>query len=141
VVGVWPGFFGRELDSPATVPPPPPGTARPPPTGATAPNAGVASRSPAGGASVTRLVPGILNGRAPSSSGEDEKDPRAMEAGPAYRSDVLRHRTAIQPPKVPRLLVPKKVSIRDTHRVRAAGLTRSAKCSTTIRGVTSGGAK
>jgi len=55
-----------------------------------------------------------------------------MEAGPAYRSDVLRHRTAIQPTRVPRLLVAKEVSIRDTHRVRAAGLTRNDKCSTTI---------
>ena len=132
MVGVRPGSSGREFDSPATVPPPPPGTALPPPTRATAPNAGVAPRSFAGGASVTRLVPGISNGGAPPSSGEDEEDPRAMEAGPAYRSDVLRHRTAIQPTRVPRLLVPKEVSIRDTHRVRAAGLTQSDKCSTTI---------
>jgi len=132
VVGVRPEFSGGEFDSPATVPPPPTGTALPPPTGATAPKAGVAPGSPAGGASVTRLVPGISNGGALPSSGEIEEDPRAMEAGPAYRSDVLRHRTAIQPTRVPRLLVPKEVSIRDTHGVRTADLTRSAKCSTTI---------
>ena len=127
MVGVRPGSSGGEFDSPATVPPPPTGTALPPPTGATAPKAGVAPGSPAGGASVTRLVPGISNGGAPPSSGEDEEDPRAMEAGPAYRSDVLRHRTAIQPTRVPRFLVPKEVSIRDTHGVRTAGLTRRAK--------------
>ena len=132
MVGVRPGSSGGEFDSPATVPPPPTGTALPPPTGATAPKAGVALGSPAGGASVTRLVPGISNGGAPPSSGEDEEDPRAMEAGPAYRSDVPCHRTAIQPTRVPRLLVPKEVSIYDTHGVRTASLTRSAKCSTTI---------
>jgi len=38
-------------------------------------------------------------------------------------------------------LIPKEVSNRNTHRVHAAGLTRSAKCSTTIRGVTSVGGK
>jgi len=69
VVGVRPGSSGRQFDSPATVPPPAPGTALPPTTRATAPNAGVAPRSPAGGASVTRLVPGISNGGAPPSSG------------------------------------------------------------------------
>ena len=89
MVGVRPGSSGGEFDSPATVPPPPTGTALPPPTGATAPKTGVAPGSPAGGASVTRLVPGISNGGAPPSSGEGEEDPRAMEAGPAYRSDVL----------------------------------------------------
>jgi len=132
VVGVRPGSSGDEFDTPATVPPPATGTALPPPTGATAPKACVAPGSPAGGVSVTRQVPGISNGGAPPSSGEDEEDPRAMEAGPAYRSDVLRHRTAIQPTKVPRLLVPKEDAIRDTHGVRTAGLTRSAKCSTSI---------
>jgi len=141
VVGLRPGSSGGEFDSPATVPPPPTGTAVPPATGAMALKAGVAPGSAAGNASVTRLVPGISNGGAPQSSGEDEKDPRAMEAGPAYQSDVLRHRIAIQPTRVPRLLVPKEVSIRDTHGVRTAGLTWSAKCSTTIEGVTSRGGK
>jgi len=41
-----------------------------------------------------------------------------MKAGPAYRTDVLCHRTTIQPTRDPRLLVPKEVSIRDTPRVR-----------------------
>jgi len=141
VVGVRPGSSGREFDSPATVPPPPPGTALPPPTRATAPNAGAAPGSPAGDASVTGLVPGISNGGAPPSSGEDEEDPPAMEAEPAYLSDVLRQRTAIQPTRVPRLLVTKEVPICDTHSVRAASLTRSAKCSTKIKGVTSDGGK
>jgi len=102
VVGVPPGSSGGEFDSPATVPPPPTGTALPPPTRATAPNARSVPGSPAGGASVTRLLPGISNGGAPPSSGEDEQDPRAMEAGPAYRSVVLGDRTAIQPTGVPR---------------------------------------
>jgi len=102
VVGVRPGFSGGEFDSPATVPPPPAGSALRPPGRATAPNARRAPRSPAGGVSVTRLVPGISNGGAPPSSGEDEEDPRTMAAGPAYRSVVLGHRTAIQPTGVPR---------------------------------------
>jgi len=101
VVGVRPGSSGGEFDSPATVPPPPTGTALSRPTRATAPNGCRAPGSPAGGASVTRLVPGISNGGAPPSSEKDEEDPRAMEAGPAYRSGVLGHRTAIQPTKVP----------------------------------------
>jgi len=108
VVGVRPGSSGGEVDSTATVPPPPTGTALPPATGAAAPKAGVAPGYPAGGASVTRLVPGISNGGTPPSSGEDEIDPRAMKAGSAYRSGVLRHRTAIQPTKIPRLLVSKR---------------------------------
>jgi len=141
VVGVRPVSSGGEFDSPATVPLPPTGTALPPPTGATAPKAGVAPGYPAGGASVTRLVPGISNEGAPPSTKEDEEDPRAMEAGPANRSDVLRQRTAIQSTRVPRLLVPKEVSIRNTHGVRTAGLTRSTKCSTKIYGVTSRGGK
>jgi len=132
VVGVRPGSSGGEFDSPVTVPPPPTATALPPPTGAMAPKAGVAPGSHSGGVSVTRLVPGTSNGGAPPSSGKDEEDPRAMEAGPAWRSDVLCHRIAIQPTRVPRLLVPKEMSIRDTHGVRTAGLTRSAKCRTTI---------
>jgi len=103
VVGVRPGSAGGESDSPATVPPTPTGTALPPPTGATSPKAGVFPGSPACGASVTRLVPSISNGDAPPSCGGDEEDPRAMEAGPAYRLDVLGHRTAIQPTRVPRL--------------------------------------
>jgi len=102
VVGVRPGSSGGEFDSPATVPPPPTGTALTPPTRATAPNARSAPGSPACGASVTLLVPGISTGGAPPSSGEDEEDPPAMEAGPAYRSEVLGHRTAIQPTGVPR---------------------------------------
>jgi len=141
VVGVRPGSSGGEIDSPATAQQPPTGTALPPPTAATAPKAGVAPGSPAGGASVTRLVPDISNGGAPPSSGEDEEDPRAMEAGPAYRSEILRHRAATQQTRVLRLLVPKEESIRDTHGVRTAGLTRSAKCSTTIQGATSEGGK
>jgi len=108
VVGVRPGSTGKESDSPATVPPPPTGTALPPPTGATSTKAGVVSGSAACGASVTRLVPNISNGGAPPSCGEDEEDSRAMEAGPAYRSDVLGHRTAIQPTRVPRLWYRKK---------------------------------
>jgi len=127
VLGVRLGSSGGEFDSAATVPPPPTGTALSPPTGATAPKAGVAPGSPAGGASITRLVPDISNGGEAPSSGEDEEDPRAMTAGPAYRSDVPCHRTAIQPTRVPRLLVPKEVSIRGTQGVRTAGLTRSAK--------------
>jgi len=103
VVGVRLGSSGEEFDSPAIVPPPPTGTALPPPTRATAPNARRAPGSPAGGASVTRQVPGISNRGAPPSSGEDEEDPRAMEAGPSYRSDVLGHRTAIQPTGSPDL--------------------------------------
>jgi len=102
VVGVRPGSSGGEFDSPATVPPPPTGTALPPPTRTTAPNARSVPGSPAGDASVTRLVPGISNGGAASSIGEDEEDPRAMEAGPAYRSVVLGDGTAIQPTGVPR---------------------------------------
>jgi len=95
VVGVRPGSSGGEFDSPATAPPPPAGTAIPPLTRATEPNARRAPGSPAGGASVTRIVRGISNGGAPPSSEEDEEDPRAMEAGPANRSDVLGHCTAI----------------------------------------------
>jgi len=53
-------------------------------------------------------VPNISNGGAPPSCGEDEEDSRAMEAGPAYRSDVLGHRTAIRPTRVPRLWYRKK---------------------------------
>jgi len=102
VVGVRPGSSGGKFYSPATVPPPPAGTALPPPTRATAADARSAPGSPAGGASVNRLVPGISNGGAPPSSGEDEEDPRAMEAGPAYRSVVLGDRTAIQPTGFPR---------------------------------------
>jgi len=97
VVGVRPGSSGEEFDSPATVPPPPTGTALPPPTRATAPNARRAPGSPAGGTFVTRPVTGISNGGAPPSSGEDEEDPRAMEAGPTDRSVLLGHRAAIQP--------------------------------------------
>jgi len=44
----------------------------------------------------------------PASSGENGEDPRAMEAGPAYRLDVLGHRTAIQSAKGPRLWYQKK---------------------------------
>jgi len=84
VVGVRLGSLGVEFDPPATVPPPPTRTALPPPTGATAPKAGIAPGSPAGGASVTWLVPGISNGGAPPSSEEDKEDPQTMEAGPAY---------------------------------------------------------
>jgi len=65
VVGVRPGSSSWEFESPATVPPPPTGTALPPPTRATAANARRAPGSAAGGASVTRLVPGISNGGAP----------------------------------------------------------------------------
>jgi len=103
VVGVRPGSSGEEFDSPGTVPPPPIGTALPPPATDTAPNASVAPWSPAGGVSVTLLLPGISNGRAPPSIGEDEQDPRAMNAWPAYRSDVLCRRVATQPTSVPRL--------------------------------------
>ena len=102
MVGVRPGSSGEEFDSPATVPPPPTGTALPPPTRATAPNARRAPGSPAGGTFVTRPVTGISNGGAPPSSGEDEEDPRSMEARPAYRSDFLDQRTAVQPTRVPR---------------------------------------
>ena len=102
MVGVRPGSSGGEFDSPATVPPPPTGTALPPPTRATAPNTRVVPWSRAGGVSVTRLVPGISNGGAAPSCREDEEDPRAMEAAPAYRSDVLGRRTAIHPRGVPR---------------------------------------
>jgi len=38
-------------------------------------------------------------------------------------------------------LIPKEVANRNTHRVHTASLTRSAKCSTSIRGVTSVGGK
>jgi len=100
VVGVRPGSSGGKFKSPATVPPPPTETTLPPSTRATAPNAGVSPLSPACGASVTRLEPGISDGREPPSSGEAEEDPRAMEQGPADRSDVLCHGTAIQPTRV-----------------------------------------
>jgi len=82
VVGVRPGSSGGEFNSPAPVRPPPTGTALPPLTRATAPNAGVAPRSAAGGASVTRLVPGISSGGAPPSSGEDEEIPEPWKRGP-----------------------------------------------------------
>ena len=65
MVGVRPGSLVGELDSPATVQPPPTGTALPPPTRATAPNAGVGPTSPASGTSVTRQMPGISNGELP----------------------------------------------------------------------------
>jgi len=75
LVDVRPGSSGGEFDSPTTVSPPPTRTDLTLPTVAMAPDVDIAPRSPSGGASVTRLVPGISNGRAPPSSAVDEEDP------------------------------------------------------------------
>ena len=139
MVGVRSASSGGEIDSPATVPPPPTGTALPPPTRAKTPNAGVAQRSPAGGACVTRLVPGISNGRAPPSSGEDEGDPQST-ARVSIGCPLSPHRnTTNEGP--PTLATERGVDPRHAPLACTAGLTRSAKGSTTIRSVTSEGGK